>query len=77
MKGFVGTAVLYLPREVFLGGWLTSLVSLTLSLMLSFYCANLLLEAQKDSRGRGYMDIGQKAYGEHGKWLVSSFLILT
>jgi amino acid permease len=38
MKGFVGTAVLYLPREVFLGGWLTSLVSLTLSLMLSFYC---------------------------------------
>lgn len=77
LKGFIGTAVLYLPREVYLGGWLTTIVFLFFSLVLTFVSALRLLDAQKASKARSYMEIGMKAYGRLGKNLVGSFLIIT
>ena len=77
LKGFVGTAVLYLPREIYLGGWGTTIICLGLSMVLSYYCSLLLLESQKQSRARSFSEIGKAAYGKFGKNLVGIFLILT
>ena len=77
MKGFIGTAILFMPREVRLGGYLTTLFSLAVCGFLSYICAMKLLQAAKDCNAKGYMDCGGKAYGENGKTLVGIFIVLS
>lgn len=44
MKGFVCTACLYLPKAFVNGGWLFTISCLTLSGLMTIYCAMLLIE---------------------------------
>ena len=46
VKGFVCTAILYLPRAFYKGGWGFSLFSLTLSLYLTLLCIQKILECR-------------------------------
>jgi amino acid permease len=48
IKGFIGTAILFLAREVNLGGWFMTIFSLTISAILTHICAMKLLAAAKD-----------------------------
>ena len=77
IKGFIGTAILFLPRQVNLGGWFMTTLSLTISAIFTYICAIKLLNAAKDCQGKDYMDIGFKAYGSLGRNLVGLFLVLS
>ena len=46
VKGFVCTAILYLPESFYKGGWLFSTISITVSLILNLISMNLLLEVR-------------------------------
>lgn len=42
-KGFVSTAVLYVPKDFKNGGYIFAPITLVFSLFVTLYCANLLL----------------------------------
>jgi solute carrier family 36 (proton-coupled amino acid transporter) len=44
LKGFIGTGVLFLPNGFYNGGWLFSTLILTLSMVISLICINMLME---------------------------------
>ena len=77
MKGFLGAAVLYLPKEVQEGGWLFSGIALILSFIFTSYCIFKLLEAKKKCHATNFRDIGERAYGFKGKLAVEIFLVLS
>jgi proton-coupled amino acid transporter len=77
LKGFVCTAVLYLPQSFYKGGWLFSFIALTVSLIISVIAILKLLEARDATNARSYMELGTKAYGIKGKNAVGLFLILS
>ena len=57
IKGFVATAVLFLPKGFKNGGYIFSPVALTASAILTFYCAVLLLRVRDKARG-SFSEIG-------------------
>jgi len=56
-KGFVCTGILYMPKDFINGGWLFSAICVILSLILTLYCAGLLLECRAKFGG-SFPDIG-------------------
>ena len=70
MKGFIATAVLFLPKGFRNGGWLFSTIALICSAILTYFCAMLLLQIRSRYRGFSLSDIGRQAYGWRGKLAV-------
>ena len=70
-KGFVCTAILYLPASFKTGGWMFQVVMLTFSAALTIYCAFLLLEVRKKIDSSSYTDIGMRLYGPWGARAVN------
>lgn len=66
IKGFVCTAMLYLPRAYWNGGYIFSGVALFLSYVLTLVCARKLLQVAKEVTG-DFSEIGFKIYGMKGK----------
>lgn len=73
----MAAAVLYLPREVYMGGWLFSLIAMSSSYVFTAICISKLLEAREVSGGMSYKDIGVKAFGTPGRIAVEFFLVIT
>jgi proton-coupled amino acid transporter len=70
IKGFVASAVLYLPKSFVNGGTGFSICALVVSCIVTTHCAMLLLQVRKATNSSSYTDIGQKLYGPIGKILV-------
>lgn len=70
-KGFVCTAILYLPASFKTGGWMFQIVMLVFSAALTIYCAFLLLEVRKKIDSSSYTDIGMRLYGPWGARAVN------
>jgi len=58
MKGFIGTGILYLPKNYRNGGWLWSLICMISSFFLTLYCAFRLLEAKARVPNGSFSEIG-------------------
>ena len=65
-KGFVATAVLYMPNQFFVSGWLFTAITLLISLAMNLYSCKLLIEVH-DKTGGSLADIGFAAFGTPGK----------
>ena len=59
LKGFICTAILFLPKELKTGGWAFMIFALVFSCFLTIYCAQLLLEVKKHVDSTSYTDIGE------------------
>ena len=70
LKGFVCTAILYLPDSFNQAGWLFQILSIVFSMLLTIYCATLLIEVRKKVKLPSYTDIGEKLYGKKVKVAV-------
>ena len=70
-KGFVCTAILFLPAAFKTGGWFFMSILLILSALLTIYCAFLLLEVYKAVGVSSYSDIGFKLFGNKGRIAVN------
>ena len=70
-KGFVCTAILFLPAEFGTGGWLFMSCMLFGSALLTIYCAFLLLEVRQAVDKSSYSDLGFVLYGNAGRWAVN------
>ena len=77
LKGFVCTAILYLPDSFNTGGWLFQVGALLFSCFLTIFCAYLLIEVRKEVRLPSYSDMGERLYGRKGKILVNIALFLS
>lgn len=58
MKGFIGTGILYLPKNYRNGGWLWSMGCMVLSFLMTLYCAFRLLETKMKVPHGSFSDIG-------------------
>lgn len=76
IKGFVCTAVLYLPRAYWNGGYIFSAVALFLSYLLTLICAKKLLLVAKDIPGN-FSEIGMKLYGTKGRVAADVSIVLS
>ena len=76
LKGFVCTGILYLPKNFRNGGWAWALVSMVLSFFMTLFCMIKLLECKQRTPGGSFTDIGMKALGLKGKYMVDVFLSL-
>jgi len=74
MKGFIGTAVLYLPNSYYGGGYGFSSLALVGSMLLTMYCSTLLLTVKATIGAKSYPDIGLKCFGPTGK-LITNILL--
>ena len=59
MKGFIASAVLFLPKGFRNGGWLFSTISLTCSALLTYFCAMLLIRIRQKYKGFSLSEIGR------------------
>ena len=73
-KGFVATGVLYVPKDFKNGGYIFAPATLVGSMLLTLYCAKLLLEVY-DKLGGSFPEMGFKAYGKPGKIFVEIVLV--
>jgi len=76
-KGFVATGILYVPADFKNGGWLFTPITLVAALIVTLYCATLLLEVNDRVGGGGnsFPALGYKAYGKPGKVFVEIVLV--
>jgi solute carrier family 36 (proton-coupled amino acid transporter) len=77
MKGFVASAVLYLPKSFVNGGWGFSIMALVASCIITTHCAMLLIQVKEVTKSSSYTAIGLKLYGRVGKALVDLSLCLS
>jgi len=77
IKGFVCSAVIYLPKSFVNGGWGFSIIVLVLCAFLTIYCALLLLEIRAKMDANSYTDIGKRLFGPWGKFFVNLALCLS
>jgi proton-coupled amino acid transporter len=77
MKGFVASAVLYLPKSFVNGGYGFSIIVLIASAIITIYCSLLLLQVRKITKSSSYSELGLKLYGRVGKGLVDVSLCLS
>jgi solute carrier family 36 (proton-coupled amino acid transporter) len=77
MKGFVASAVLYLPKSFVNGGWGFSILALIASCIITMHCAMLLLQVKQVTNSSSYTEIGKNLYGPVGKVLVDIALCLS
>lgn len=76
MKGFVCTGILYLPKAFYNGGWGFSSISMFLSFLLTYWCCMRLMDVRQ-AVGGSYSDLGYKAMGNTGKYLVDVSLMIS
>lgn len=69
LKGFVCTGIMYLPRNIWNGGWAFSLFALLLAYGFTMFCSFRLIDAKK-AAGGSFSELGEKAMGPLGKRLV-------
>ena len=69
-KGFVCTGILYMPSDFVNGGYGFSVITIFSSLILTLYCAKLLLDVYESVGGGSLPDLGYKVYGKPGKIAV-------
>lgn len=69
LKGFVCTGIMYLPKNIWNGGWAFSLFALVLAYVFTMFCSFRLLDA-KAKAGGSFSELGEKAMGQLGKRLV-------
>ena len=74
MKGFIGTAVLYLPNSYYSGGYGFSSLALVGSCCLTMWCSTLLLKVKETIGAKSYPDIGLKCFGEKGRLMTNILL---
>lgn len=74
-KGFVATGILYVPKDFYNGGYIFSPVTLIASLIVTLYCAKLLLTVNDRVGGGSFPEMGFKAYGKPGKIFVEIVLV--
>ena len=68
-KGFVCTGILYMPGDFVNGGYGFSALTVFFCMLLTLYCAFLLLEVNAKIGG-SLPEIGMKCYGKPGKIAV-------
>lgn len=68
-KGFVAMGILYMPKNFVNGGYGFSAITVLAALVLTIYCATLLIEVY-DKVGGSLPEIGKKVYGTPGKVAV-------
>lgn len=64
LKGFLCTAIIYLPYMFKSGGYLFQVIAIAFSACLTTYCAYLLIEVKNVIKLTSYVDIGEKAFGK-------------
>lgn len=77
MKGFVCTGCLYYPKSVINGGWGFQAIAMIISMVVTMYCATLLLDTRAKTGAKSYSEMGTMAYGKVGKISVDIMLILS
>jgi proton-coupled amino acid transporter len=77
LKGFVASAVLYLPKSFVNGGYGFSIIALVVSCIVTIYCAMLLLQVRQVTKSSSYSELGFKLYGRVGKAFVDVALCLS
>jgi len=79
LKGMVCTGVIFLPRNLYNGGWAFSLFALVLAYALTLFCSIKLVQAQKASgiRPASFTDLGEAAMGVLGRRLVEASLLFS
>ena len=73
-KGFVATAILFMPFAFVKSGWGFSGSALVVSLILVLYSINLLLKVNKHLGGGSLPEMGEKTWGKPGKVLTDVLL---
>ena len=73
-KGFVATAVLFMPFAFVKSGWGFSGGALIVSLILVLYSIKMLLNVNKEVGGGSLPEMGEKAWGKPGKVLTDVLL---
>ena len=74
-KGFVATGILYVPKDFKNGGYIFTPITLLVSLVLTLYCAKLVLAVNARCGGGSFPEMGFKAYGKPGKIFVEIVLV--
>ena len=74
-KGFVATGILYVPKDFYNGGYIFTPITLIASLIITLYCAKLLLAVNDRIGGGSFPEMGFKAYGKPGKIFVEVVLV--
>lgn len=74
-KGFVATGILYVPKDFKNGGYIFTPITLIASLIITLYCAKLLLQVNEKMGGGSFPEMGFKAYGKPGKLFVEIVLV--
>ena len=74
-KGFVATGILYVPKDFKNGGYIFTPITLVVSLIITLYCAKLLLQVNDRLGGGSFPEMGFKAYGKPGKLFVEIVLV--
>ena len=77
LKGFLCTAIIYLPYMFKSGGYLFQVIAIAFSACLTTYCAYLLIEVKNVIKLTSYVDIGEKAFGKKMRGAVQLFLGLS
>ena len=73
-KGFVATAVLFMPFAFVKSGWGFSGSALLVSLVLVLYSIKMLMSVHKEVDGGGLPEMGEKTWGKPGKILTDVLL---
>ena len=73
-KGFVCTGILYMPKDFINGGYAFSAACIIGSLIMTLYCANLLLQISEKTGRNDFPSIGFTAFGKPGKIAVDIVL---
>ena len=60
-KGFVATGILYVPKDFKNGGYIFTPITLVCSLVLTLYCAKLVLAVNARLGGGSFPEMGFKA----------------
>lgn len=60
---------MYLPKNIYNGGWAFSLFALILAYIFTMFCSFRLIDAKK-AAGGSFSELGEKALGHLGKRLV-------
>ena len=66
MKSYLASAMLFLPHQFLISGWLFMLIACLFSMVMNMQSAILLIELH-DAVGGSFADIAERAYGKRMK----------
>ena len=70
LKGFVCTAILFLPQQFAKAGWLFMILAFMFSMFLTTFCATLIIDVRKVINLPSYTAIGERLFGKKGRIAV-------